>query len=289
MNRSADAAPRAWRIGERWWRPDRIPGLMGIVNVTPDSFSDGGQWTNADAAVRHALGLVEQGADFLDVGGESTRPGSQPTLLDEELRRVLPVIERLRQETDVPISIDTNKAAVARAALAAGAQIVNDISGLTFDPDMPAVCAAAAASIVCMHIQGTPQTMQIDPHYEDVVREVRDFLRGRLAALERAGIAPERVALDPGIGFGKIAGHNLQLLGSVAALQEVGRPVLIGHSRKGFLKRLLGRPVDERTSGTIGVSIALAAQGVELLRVHDVRAVRDALVAWRMVIDGAAD
>jgi dihydropteroate synthase len=285
VNAPSGVGFRGWRIGDRWWRPDRIPGLMGIVNVTPDSFSDGGRLTDTGAAVRHALGLVEQGADFLDVGGESTRPGSEPVSTDEELRRVLPVIERLRRETDVPISIDTTKAAVAQSALEAGAVIVNDISGLTFDPRMPAVCAETAASVVCMHIQGTPQTMQIDPRYEDVVAEVRDFLRVRLANLERAGIAPERVAVDPGIGFGKTAEHNLRLLASVSALQELGQPVLIGHSRKGFLKKLLGRPVDERTSGTIGVSIALAAQGVEMLRIHDVRAVKDALIAWRTVID----
>ncbi|WP_240928286.1 dihydropteroate synthase [Thalassoroseus pseudoceratinae] len=269
-----------WRVGDKSFDWTELPTLMGIVNVTPDSFSDGGSWLDVDRAVEHALSLVEQGAGILDIGGESTRPGADPVSFDEELRRVLPVVEELSSRTDVPISIDTTKAEVARQTLAAGASIVNDISGLTFDPDMPGVCAEENAGVVCMHIQGTPQTMQNEPHYEDVLREVLEFLEHRMEVLESAGIPRERIVLDPGIGFGKTATHNLELLSNIAALRSTQRPVLIGHSRKRFLKAILGRPVEERSSGTIGVSIALADQGADILRVHDVAAVRDALTAW---------
>lgn len=283
MERSDSEGVRVWRFGRFAYELGRFPLLMGIVNVTPDSFSDGGEFLDADAAVRHALELVEAGAEILDVGGESTRPYSEPVSADEELRRVVPVIERLARATAVPISIDTSKAAVARAALEAGGVIVNDISGLTFDAEMPAVCRDAGCGVIAMHIQGTPQTMQDAPHYEDVVGEICAYFDERLAALEREGIPRERVMLDPGIGFGKTAAHNLAILSSVARFRALGRPVLIGHSRKGFLKKVLGRPVDERSFGTIGVSIALAAQHADVLRVHDVRGNRDALVAWRAV------
>jgi dihydropteroate synthase len=256
---------------------------MGIVNVTPDSFSDGGAYLSHDAAVQHALQLAEDGAGILDIGGESTRPGAEPVPLDEELRRVVPVVERVAARTRVPISVDSTKAEVAGAALAAGAVIVNDISGLTFDPAMPAVCRDHEAGVVCMHIQGTPRTMQDRPRYDDVVREIRQYFVERLAALERAGIPAERVVLDPGIGFGKTAEHNLQILSGVRAFRELGRPLLIGHSRKRFLKKVLGRPLDEHSLGTVGVSLALALQSVDILRVHDVRATRDALLAFDAV------
>lgn len=260
---------------------------MGIVNVTPDSFSDGGRFVDADAAVTHALELVAQGADILDVGGESTRPGAAEVSVDDELQRVVPVIKQLVERTDVPISIDTMKADVARAALTAGATIVNDVSALTFDEGMPAVCADSACGVIAMHMQGTPRTMQESPTYEDVVAEVIAYLQERVEALADAGIAKERIVLDPGIGFGKTAAHNLALLRNVAALRSVGRPVLIGHSRKRFLGKLLGKPIDERTAGTIGVSIALAGQRADILRVHDVGAVKDALAAWAAVaVDG---
>ncbi|WP_437204858.1 dihydropteroate synthase [Planctomicrobium sp. SH664] len=274
---------RIWKFHDQTWTLGDFPRLMGIVNVTPDSFSDGGRWESVDAAVAQALQLVEDGADLLDLGGESTRPGADPVSEAEELRRVIPVIERLIVETSVPISIDTTKAAVARAALAAGAVIVNDISGLTFDPHMIEVCAASRCGVIAMHMQGTPQTMQLNPHYEHVVQEVTGYLQQRVAVLERAGIEPERVMVDPGIGFGKTPQHNLDLLSHVRDLRSFGRPVLIGHSRKGFLGKLIGRQVDERLAGTIGVSIALAAQHVDMLRVHDVRAVRDALTAWARI------
>jgi dihydropteroate synthase len=258
---------------------------MGIVNVTPDSFSDGGHYLNVEAAVAHAVRLADEGADILDIGGESTRPGAVPVPLDEELRRLVPVIERVARETPVPISVDTSKAEVARQALEAGAVIVNDVSGLTFDPEMPAVCRDRGAGVICMHMRGTPQTMQDDPRYGDAVTEIRDYLAARLEALEAAGIPRERIALDPGIGFGKTARHNLEILASVRRFQELGRPVLIGHSRKRFLKKVLGREVEERLYGTLGVSVALAMQGVDLLRVHDVQATRDVLLAWKAIAD----
>jgi dihydropteroate synthase len=257
---------------------------MGIVNVTPDSFSDGGDYLEVEAAVAHGLQLVEDGAEILDIGGESTRPQAEPVSADEELRRVIPVIERLSGRVSVPVSIDTCKAAVAREALDAGATVVNDISGLTFDPRMVDTCAACDSGVICMHIQGDPQTMQLNPHYDDVVGEVRAHLAQRLDDLERRGVNRERVVIDPGIGFGKTAEHNLELLSNIAALRSLGRPVLIGHSRKGFLKKLLGRPIDERLSGTIGVAIAAASQSADMLRVHDVAAVRDALTAWKAVV-----
>ncbi len=274
----------AWQFQDHRLQRSDLPWLMGIVNVTPDSFSDGGCYDDPKRAVEHALALVAQGADVLDVGGESTRPGADPVPLDEELKRVVPVIDALSAQCDLPISIDTHKARVAEEALAAGASIVNDISGLTFDPRMIEVCAAADCGVVCMHIQGTPQTMQQAPKYDNVLSEVTAHLHARLDILERAGISRERILLDPGIGFGKTAEHNLAILRGVGTLRELGRPVLIGHSRKRFLKSLLGRDVDERLSGTIGVSIGLAARSVDALRVHDVGSVRDALVAWMSVV-----
>jgi dihydropteroate synthase len=276
--------PLPWTFGKRAYQLGPTPLIMGIVNVTPDSFSDGGCFIDVDRAVEHALELVEQGADILDLGGESTRPNAEPVPFEEELRRVLPVVEQLAPQVTVPLSIDTTKAEVARLCLAAGAEIINDISGLTFDADMPAVCRDHAAGIICMHIQGTPQTMQIDPTYEDCVREIRDWLADRLRFLESAGIPPERTVIDPGIGFGKTAQHNVTLLASIGPFRQLGRPVLIGHSRKGFLKKVLGRELDERLAGTLGVSVALAAQGTDILRVHDVAAVRDALRAWETIL-----
>ncbi|MEZ6068498.1 MAG: dihydropteroate synthase [Planctomycetaceae bacterium] len=264
----------------RWW-PTAIPRLMGILNCTPDSFSDGGQFAQIDAAVAHGIALAEAGADVIDVGGESTRPGAVPVPAGEELGRVIPVIERLVERVTVPISIDTTKGLVARSALDCGATIVNDISAGAIDPDLIAATAESNCGVILMHMQGTPQTMQREPRYNDVVTEVRDHLAERILAFEAAGVDRARIMLDPGIGFGKTAAHNVELLTSIAALRQLGRPVLIGHSRKRFLYHLLGRETDERLAGTIGSSIALAAQGVDMLRVHDVAAVRDALRAWR--------
>ena len=276
---------RIWSVGSQRWKLTGQTKLMGIINATPDSFSDGGQFDSVSAAVEHALRLVDDGADILDVGGESTRPGAAPVSLDEELRRVVPVVRELARRTRTPISIDTYKAEVARQCLEAGAVIVNDISGLTFDADMPRVCRDSSCGVIVMHIQGTPQTMQLEPRYDDVVADVCRHFSQRLDALEAAGIERERIVLDPGIGFGKSAEHNLQLLSHIAELHELGRPILIGHSRKRFLKKLLGRDVEERHAGTLGVSIALASQGTEILRVHDVQATRDALLAWQTVLN----
>lgn len=277
-------SPHVWTLRTRDLTRQRLPLLMGILNVTPDSFSDGGQFNAIDAAVERALQMEADGADIIDIGGESTRPGSEPVSLDEEVSRTIPVIRALQRKLKSPISIDTTKAEVARQALDAGAEIVNDISGLTFDPNMIDLCAREDAGICLMHIKGTPKTMQVDPQYGDVVAEVIEFLQQQVDRCLMAGIRPERMTVDPGIGFGKTAEHNLTLLRSVARLQsDLQRPVLIGHSRKRFLSKLLGRPVEEREAGTVGVSIALAEQGVDILRIHDVRSVRDALVAWDTV------
>ncbi len=274
----------SWRIRSRDLTRSSLPLLMGILNVTPDSFSDGGRFQAIDQAVAQGLRLQAEGADILDIGGESTRPGASPVELDEELRRTIPVIRRLAAEIRIPISIDTTKSEVARQALDAGAEIVNDISGLTFDPEMLEVCRTTDAGICVMHIQGTPQTMQLNPSYNDVVVDVTEFLQQQVDRCLMAGIPAERMCIDPGIGFGKTAAHNLQLLRAIPLLQHsLQRPVLIGHSRKRFLARLLGREVDERQAGTIGVSVALAARGVDVLRIHDVQPVRDALVAWQAV------
>ncbi len=276
----------AWRCRDRDVSFGELPLLMGIVNVTPDSFSDGGLWLDPTKAVEHALQLVEDGADILDVGGESTRPGSEPVSLEEELRRVVPVVEQLRARTDRLISVDTQKAEVARQVLAVGADIINDVSGCAADPQMISVCAASDCGVMIMHMQGTPQTMQINPHYDDVVREVRSELASGLAKLEAAGIDRRRVVVDPGIGFGKSAQHNVDLLANIAELRAFERPLLIGHSRKRFLSKVLGRPMEERLAGTLGVSIAVASLGADIVRVHDIRETRDALLAWQAITRG---
>ena len=286
LNLSNDSSKtaRQWCFGNEVWEFGSLPKLMGIVNVTPDSFSDGGQFVSISAATEHALKLVDEGANILDIGGESTRPGAESVPLEEELRRVVPVVIELARQTRVPISIDTSKAEVARQCLDAGAIIVNDISGLTMDANMPGVCRDFSCGVIVMHMQGTPQTMQLDPRYDDVVAEVCQFFSRRLDELEAVGIARERIVLDPGIGFGKSAEHNLELLSQIAKFHSLGRPVLVGHSRKRFLKKILGREVEERNAGTLGVSLALAAQGTDILRVHDVRATHDALLAWQTVL-----
>ena len=281
------AGRRDWVFPGFHWQSGGQPKIMGIVNVTPDSFSDGGKYLNVDVAVEQALSLVAEGADILDIGGESTRPGATPVSLDEELRRTIPVIERLASKTTVPLSIDTYKAEVARQALRAGARIVNDISGLSFDTQMLEVCLKQACGVICMHIRGTPQTMQTEPRYENVVEELFQHFSSRLMELERAGLPRERIVIDPGIGFGKTAEHNVAILSNIARLQQLDRPVLIGHSRKRFLQKVLGKPLDERSFGTVGVSIALAQQGVDILRVHDVAANKDAIAAWKATFPAA--
>lgn len=273
-----------WKIGHgRSMIRSRMPLLMGIINVTPDSFSDGGQFLPIDRAVSHAKKLISEGADILDVGGESTRPGAEPVDAESELRRVIPLIEQLSREVEVPISIDTSKAQVAHQALLAGASIVNDVTGLMGDPDMIDVCRKSDCGLVVMHMQGKPQTMQNDPTYDNVVAEICNFFRDRLTTLNAAGIDLHRVVLDPGIGFGKTAQHNIEILASIRSFHELGRPLLIGHSRKRFLKKVLGKDIEAREFGTVGVSVALAHQSVDILRVHDVGASRDAILAYQAI------
>lgn len=260
------------------------PRIMGIVNVTPDSFSDGGQLASVDAAVTHAVGLADAGADILDIGGESTRPGSQAVALDDELARVIPVIEGIRAKSDAPISIDTRKAAVMRAAIAAGANIVNDVAALTYDPDAVATVAECAVPVVLMHAKGDPKTMQDNPQYEDVVAEVHSFLAARLADCERAGIARHDISVDPGIGFGKSQDHNLTLLRNLAAFQDLGCPLLVGASRKRFIGTITETPIAaDRAPGSVAVALWSAHAGADILRVHDVVETAQALAMWQAI------
>ncbi len=272
--------PRAthWTLRTRSLELGRRPRVMGIVNVTPDSFSDGGRFLAADRAIAHAQRLVAEGADLLDIGGESTRPYSEPVPEDEELRRVLPVVQEVCRTLDVPVSVDTTKAGVAEACLAAGAEIVNDIRGLAHDPDMLNVVIRHQAAVCVMHMQGTPQTMQDDPTYDDVVSEVADYLAQRRDWLVAAGLDLTKICLDPGIGFGKTHAHNLALLRHCARFHDLQCPVLIGHSRKGFIAHVLGDRDADRTAGSVGVACAVARRGAHIVRVHDVAAVRDALL-----------
>jgi len=244
--------------------------VMGIVNVTPDSFFDGGRFLDAPAAVAHALRLVEQGAEIIDVGGESTRPGALPVDEAEELRRVMPVIERLAGQVKVPISIDTGKTGVAQAALAAGASIVNDVAANRADAALWRLVAKARAGYVCMHMQGTPQNMQANPAYADVVREVGEFFSERIRRLSDCGVSPEQVILDPGIGFGKTVEHNLQLLGAARSFTRLERPVLIGVSRKSFIGKLLGVKLAGRLPAALACACLAVAAGVQVIRAHDV-------------------
>jgi dihydropteroate synthase len=271
---------RQWRLRTRTLEFGPRPALMGIVNVTPDSFSDGGNYLDTDAAVAHALRLAADGADILDIGGESTRPYSEPVSATEELRRVLPVIEQLVKRTDIPISIDTSKAFVAQGAIAAGAEIINDVTAFSGDPEMLAFAAESGAGVCAMHMRGTPSTMQDDPRYEDVVTEVLKYLREQRDALLAAGVTADRICLDPGIGFGKTHEHNVTLCANAWRFHELGCPVLVGHSRKGFIGKLIGDKDADRAAGTIGVACALAAQGIQIIRVHDAAAVRQALILF---------
>lgn len=267
----------SWRLRDTEIRFGRLPRLMGIVNVTPDSFSDGGRFHEPAAAVDQGLRLVAEGADLLDIGGESTRPYSSPVSESEELRRVLPVIQALNEQVSVPISIDTSKAKVAAEAIAAGAQIINDVTGLTGDPHMVTLAVLVQAGVCAMHMQGTPQTMQDAPQYENVVEQIDGYLRSRRDAMQQAGLAPARICLDPGIGFGKTLQHNLTLLAACQRYHRLGCPLLVGPSRKGFIGQVLGDKSQPRLSGTIGVCLALAQRGVQVLRVHDILPIRQAL------------
>ena len=269
-------------------RMDR-PQLMGVVNVTPDSFSDGGQFSSTAAAIEHALRLAEEGAAILDIGGESTRPGSEATALTDELARVLPVIEAVAARTEALISIDTRKAFVARQALAAGAHIINDITAMTHDPTMIEVAADAGVPVVLMHALGDPKTMQSDPRYDDAPTDIYDYLAARITALTEAGVLRERIIIDPGIGFGKTSAHNLQLMGSLALFHGLGCPVLLGASRKRFIGGLTNEPAAaKRMAGSVGAALAAAAQGGQIIRVHDVKETKAALDVFGASLAGAA-
>ncbi len=259
-----------WQLRQRRIELPRRPLVMGVLNVTPDSFSDGGQFTAVEAAVEQGLRLAAAGADLLDIGGESTRPYSEVVDARTELDRVIPVIRALAPHLLIPMSIDTSKALVAREALAAGAEIINDVTGLEGDAAMLAVARQSQAGLCVMHMQGTPQTMQDNPTYDDVVGEILDYLRARRDRLVAAGIDAERIALDPGIGFGKTHQHNLTLLANCWRFHELGCPLLVGPSRKSFIAKVLGDKSVDRAAGTAGVATSLACQGVQIVRVHDV-------------------
>ncbi|ETX16645.1 dihydropteroate synthase [Roseivivax halodurans JCM 10272] len=292
----ATEVPASWR-GALTVPRDPVAGLemdrsrlMGILNVTPDSFSDGGKHDGRDAAVAHAFAMREAGADLIDVGGESTRPGSDTVPADEELERVAPVIAAITGPDMPPVSIDTRKRPVAEAAVEAGAALVNDVSGLTFDETLPAYCAEARLPVCVMHAQGDPKTMQDEPRYENVLLDVYDWLAERVEALEAQGIPRARIVIDPGIGFGKTIGHNLSLLKGISLFHGIGCPVLLGASRKGFIGVISGmRDPAARMPGSLAVALAAAAQGVQILRIHDVAETRAALDLWQAVSRGNYD
>ena len=263
--------------------PVARPQVMGVVNVTPDSFSDGGLFLDAERAIAHGRELAAEGADWVDIGGESTRPGAEEVPADEERRRTEPVVRALAEE-GVRVSIDTSKLAVAEAALDAGAGMVNDVTALAAEPQLADLCADRDCEVVLMHMQGTPRTMQEDPTYDDVVDDVKAFLAERLELATSRGIAEERVRLDPGIGFGKTLEHNLELLRRLGELTEIGRPIVVGTSRKSFIGKITGREVDERLGGTIASCVVAYSNGAEMLRVHDVAPVRDALLVAGAVL-----
>ena len=277
-----DIAPVRLRAGRFEFSLGR-PLLMGVVNVTPDSFSDGGRHGSTDLAIAHALRLAAEGADILDIGGESTRPGSLPVPADIELARVLPVIEAWAPGP-VPVSVDTGKAAVIRAALGAGASMINDVWALRL-PGSLAAAAAGNAAVCLMHMRGEPRHMQVAPAYRDVTAEVVSFLRDRIAACEAAGFTRDRIVVDPGYGFGKRARHNLQLIRRLGAIVALGQPVLAGISRKSMLGAITGHPEADRVHASVAAALALAARGASILRVHDVAATRDALAVWLAIED----
>lgn len=262
---------------------------MGVVNVTPDSFFNGGLYFEPARAIERALALAAEGADIIDIGGESSRPGSSPIPAKEEKKRILPVVEVLKQKNDVLISVDTTKADVAEAALAAGADIINDISAGRFDPRMLPVAARSGAGLILMHMKGTPRTMQIAPHYEDLLGEVKAFLKERLEAAEACGVPRESILLDPGIGFGKKLEHNLVLLNNLGVLADLERPLLVGISRKSFIGKILKLEAPDRLEGTIAAAVVSILHGASLLRVHDLQAVKRAVaVAEAILSQGAA-
>jgi dihydropteroate synthase len=274
-------AVRTWRCGRHRLALERMH-LMGVLNVTPDSFSDGGRHAGPGAALEHARRMVDEGADIIDVGGESTRPGAPPVPADEELARVLPVLRALR-DLPVPVSIDTSEPRVMQAALDLGVSIINDVRALRRPGALDVALASPDCGVVLMHMAGEPATMQRAPYYADVVPEVIDWLARRRDAVCAAGVAAERIAVDPGFGFGKTQGHNRQLLAGLARLQALGQPVLVGLSRKSTLGELTGRPVTERLPASLAAALIAAQSGARIVRVHDVGATRDALAVWAAV------
>jgi dihydropteroate synthase len=273
VKKDTPALPSGFVLMTRHGQIDMVrrTAVMGIVNVTPDSFSDGGKYFDAGKAATHGERLAEEGAEVLDIGGESTRPGAEPVTVEEEIRRVVPVIQSLRVKLRIPISVDTVKSQVARAALEAGADIVNDVSALRADPAMAALIAREAVPVVLMHMQGTPQTMQHNPTYGDVVEEVGAFLRERVRYAVERGIAPQNILVDPGIGFGKNVDHNIALLRGLAPLAAINQPLLVGASRKAFIGKLLDLGPDERLEGSLAAAVAAALAGANMIRVHDVK------------------
>ncbi|TET67637.1 MAG: dihydropteroate synthase [Candidatus Aminicenantes bacterium] len=265
-------------LGQKTW-------LMGIINVTPDSFSDGGLYFNKEKAVDRGLELAEEGADIIDIGGESTRPGSDFISTEEELMRTVPVISALRKKTDVLISVDTTKSEVAEAALDKGADIINDISSFRFDPKMLSLAAQKDIPVILMHMKGTPKNMQLNPFYEDLLAEIRGFLEERIATAQAYGIKKEKIIIDPGIGFGKSHKDNLTLIKSLKFLEPIDRPILIGISRKSFIGKILSLPPQERTEGTIASAVLSIINGAHILRVHDVEAVKRAVLVTEAIID----
>jgi dihydropteroate synthase len=273
------ARSRSWQLRQRSIDFGPLPRLMGILNVTPDSFSDGGKFLDARQAIDHGLRLEDEGADLLDIGGESTRPYADPVSTEDELRRIMPVVEGLVGRAAIPLSIDTSKPAVARAALEAGAEIVNDVTALS-DPQMRQVVRELQPGLCAMHMRGTPQTMQNEPTYADVVREIGEYLQQRRDQLTADGVAVARVCLDPGIGFGKTTSHNLELLQNCWRFHALGCPLLVGFSRKGLIGKVLGDPDADRLAGGLGVASSLARQGVQILRVHEVAPYRQTLALY---------
>ncbi|MHC1697437.1 MAG: dihydropteroate synthase [Geobacteraceae bacterium] len=286
--RHPNSGPEVWKVGERTLNVSQRPHIMGILNVTPDSFSDGSLFLDPGKAVARALEMEAEGADSIDIGGESTRPFAPPVDEDQELRRVLPVIEKLAGRLRIPISIDTYKASVAREALRAGAEIVNDISGGTFDPRMLEVVSSSSAGLIIMHTRGAPTEMQQDTAYSALIPEIISFLRERLSAAATAGISAERLVVDPGIGFGKSLEGNLEILRNLEQLAVLGRPILVGTSRKSFIGTILGRETGGRAFGTAATIALAVAKGASIFRVHDVRQMRDAALIAHAVMQPPA-
>ncbi|MFZ0449439.1 MAG: dihydropteroate synthase [Desulfatiglandaceae bacterium] len=261
---SLDWGPHHLRLDER-------THVMGVLNVTPDSFSDGGLFFETERAIEHGISMVEEGADFIDIGGESTRPFSEPLSSEEEVSRVIPVIEAIAREVSVPISIDTCKGSVAREALRAGASIINDISALRLDPEIASVAAEAGVPVILMHMKGTPENMQKNPVYGDLIWEIKDFLKGAAQRAIKAGISEDLILVDPGIGFGKTFDHNLQIIQNLSSFSSLGRPILIGTSNKAFIGKILGKEAHERLTGTMATVAVTAMNGAHIVRVHNVK------------------